>query len=101
MNDVDSIGAPRALRRQVRRAARLTYCLGRLCDRLDPGDAGYGWALSREKDVRGYSGRVVREWLEGRIDAGRAADRIGSFVQPVEESLLAYARAAQRSGNKA
>jgi hypothetical protein len=97
MNHVDSVAAPGALRRQVRRAARLTYCLGRLCDRLDPADAGYAWALDREKDVRNFAGRAVREWIEGRLEAGRAADRIGSYVQPVEESLLAYARAARRS----
>jgi hypothetical protein len=96
MSAPDPSSCPPALRRQVRRAARLAYCLARFSERAAPGDADFVWAVGRAHDVRRVTGSAVREWAEGRLDAGRAAFRIGSHVQVLEESLLAYARSTRR-----
>jgi hypothetical protein len=85
------------LRQQVKRAARLAYCLARFSESVTPGDVDYVWAVGRADGVRRLAGTAVRDWAEGRMDAASAASRIGSHVQILEESLLAYARSTRRS----
>lgn len=96
MSAADPSSCPLALRRQVKRAARLAYCLARFSESVTPGDVDYVWAVGRAEDVRRLADTAVREWADGRLDAGHAALRIGSHVQVLEESLLAYARSTRR-----
>ncbi|HEY3816816.1 MAG TPA: hypothetical protein VGL81_06590 [Polyangiaceae bacterium] len=81
---------PVALRFEVRRAARLSHTLTRLVDRVDPGDAAFVWLLGRADEVRAVVGGTMREWQEGRLDERRAAERIGTYVRGLEESLEAF-----------
>jgi hypothetical protein len=82
---------PPALRREIRRAARLSSVLTVRAINAQVSD----WCCGRADEVRAVVGDATREWSEGRLDEARAADRIGSYVRGVEEALQAWVRAAR------
>jgi hypothetical protein len=90
-----------ALHHQVRRAERLSHCFTRFLERLDPDDAGFVWAVTRAEQLRHVVATVVGEHEEGRLDERLAVAQLGSYVQVLEESLLAYVRSTRRASSPA
>jgi len=88
---------PPALRLEVRRAARLSHSLAGLIDRVHPDDACFVWLVGRHDEVRAFVGGVMREWSEGKLDAMRASERIGTYARSLEESIEAFFHPSRRS----
>lgn len=86
---------PPALRREIRRAARLSSVLTVRAINAQVSD----WCCGRADEVRAVVGDATREWSEGRLDEVRAADRIGSYVRGVEEALQAWVRSTRGPGS--
>ncbi len=89
---------PPVLRRELRRAARLSQVLA-LHTQRSPTDLTLSlWLHGRADEVRAVVGDATREWSEGRLDESHAAERIGAYVRGLEESLASWVRAGRRPG---
>jgi hypothetical protein len=79
---------PAPLRRELLRAARLSCELARLVERVDQDDRSFVWLVGRADEVRAFVGSTMGEWRAERLDAGPAAERVHTYVEAVESSLV-------------
>jgi hypothetical protein len=64
---------------------------------VHPDDECFVWLIGRHEEVRAFVGGVMREWSEGKLDAPRASERIGTYARSLEESVQAFFHPSRRA----